>query len=259
MTPVKVKICGLTRAGDIADAVAAGADALGFVFAPRSPRCLSVEQAAELVREVPAFVARVGLFMDQPEDEVRRVLERVPLSALQFHGREGADFCRAFGRPYLKALGMGQGGAAELAAEEYEDAAALLLDSHAAGEPGGTGQTFDWSRIPRLDRPLVLAGGLNADNVRAAVRAVRPWAVDVSSGVEDAPGLKNRRLMERWTSRGISGPTAALTCRKPWSTPWRSSRRPISDGAPTRSSWPASMPTWLITWAGPRRSTSPAG
>lgn len=198
MKPVKVKICGLTRAGDVADAVAAGTDALGFVFAPRSPRCLSIAQAAELVSEVPAFVARVGLFMDQPEDDVWRVLERVPLSALQFHGREGGAFCRGFGRPYLKALGMGPGEAVELAAEDYGDASALLLDSHAAGEPGGTGQTFDWSRIPRLGRPLVLAGGLTADNVREAVRTVRPWAVDVSSGVEYAPGVKNRRLMERF-------------------------------------------------------------
>lgn len=198
MKPVKVKICGLTRAGDVADAVAAGADALGFVFAPRSPRCLSIGQAAELVREVPAFVARVGLFMDQPEDEVRRVLERVPLSALQFHGREVAGFCRAFGRPYLKALGMGSGEAVDRAAQDYGDAAALLLDSHAAGETGGTGQSFDWSRIPQLGRPLVLAGGLTVDNVREAVHTVRPWAVDVSSGVEDAPGLKNRRLMERF-------------------------------------------------------------
>lgn len=202
MNGTRVKICGITRLQDLQAAVEAGADALGFVFTPRSRRLLEPAVAAKLVAEVPAFVSRVGLFMDQGCEEVARVLERVPLSLLQFHGREDAAFCRQFGLPYMKAFGMASAGAPdhELAFEfaeeltraerDYADAAALLLDSHGAGEPGGTGRPFDWAAVPRLSRPLVLAGGLTADNVREAVRAVRPWAVDVSSGVEDAPGVK---------------------------------------------------------------------
>jgi len=196
---VRVKICGLTRPGDVAAAVDAGADALGFVFAPRSKRCLELPEAFELVSAVPAFIARVGLFMDQDEDEVRRVLDAVPLSLLQFHGSEAGRFCRQFGLPYIKALAMGSGGRAE-GVEAYSDAAALMLDSHEAGEPGGTGHVFDWNRIPALPRPLVLAGGLSPDNVNRAVRQVRPWAVDVSSGVEKEPGVKSARKMNEFIS-----------------------------------------------------------
>jgi len=194
--PVRVKICGITRMQDLEAAVAAGADAVGFVFAAGSPRAVHPEQAVLLAAAVPAFVARVGLFLDQDYDEVARVLGCVPLSLLQFHGREGPEFCRRFGRPYIKALGMGDGADPAQAAAAYTDAAALLLDSHEQGLPGGTGQAFDWGRVPRLGRPLVLAGGLTPDNVRAAVERVRPWAVDVSSGVEDAPGIKNASKIE---------------------------------------------------------------
>lgn len=204
VTRTRVKICGVTRLQDVQAAVAAGADALGFVFTPRSRRFLEPAAAAKLVAEVPAFVSRVGLFMEQGREEVERVLERVPLSLLQFHGREDAAFCRQFGLPYMKAFGMasaeatGCGMARELAEaeREYADAAALLLDSHAAGEAGGTGRPFDWAAVPRLSRPLVLAGGLTPGNVREAVRVVRPWAVDVSSGVEDAPGIKCAQKMQ---------------------------------------------------------------
>ena len=204
MNGTRVKICGVTRLQDLQAAVAAGADALGFVFTPRSRRFLEPAAAAALVAEVPAFVSRVGLFMDQGCEEVARVLERVPLSLLQFHGREDAAFCRQFGLPYMKAFGMAAAGAphGKMAEEmtraerDYADAAALLLDSHGAGEPGGTGRPFDWAAVPRLSRPLVLACGLTPDNVRAAVRAVRPWAVDVSSGVEDAPGIKCAEKMQ---------------------------------------------------------------
>ena len=194
MNSTRVKICGLTRPEDVDAAVAAGADALGFVFTPRSKRCLVAEDAGELVARVPAFVARVGLFMDQDEDEVGRVLERVPLNLLQFHGTETAAYCRGFRLPYIKALAMAAAAEAKRAAE-YADAAALLLDSHEPGGAGGTGRTFDWNAIPELPRPVVLAGGLSPANVARAVRAVRPWAVDVSSGVEDAPGVKNARKM----------------------------------------------------------------
>lgn len=198
MSAVKVKICGITRLSDAKAAVAAGADALGFVFARRSQRVLSPDAAEALVRQVPAFVSRVGLFMDASAGEVAEVLERVPLNLLQFHGSEDAGFCRQFGLPYIKAVAMGSAGEAERAAREYPDAAALLLDSHRKGQVGGTGQTFDWSRIPRFSLPLVLAGGLTPANVRRAVREVRPWAVDVSSGVEETPGIKSAEKMREF-------------------------------------------------------------
>lgn len=190
MNTTRVKICGLTRPEDVDTAVSAGADALGFVFTPRSRRFLETERARELVERVPAFIARVGLFMDQSAADVERVLASVPLGLLQFHGAESPDFCAGFGLPYIKALAMGAAGEAERAGD-YPDAAALLLDSHEPGTAGGTGRTFDWDAIPPLPRPLILAGGLHPGNVRRAVRRVRPWAVDVSSGVETAPGIKS--------------------------------------------------------------------
>lgn len=201
---VRVKICGLTRVQDVQAAVAAGADALGFVFTPRSRRALDPESALALVRQVPAFVARVGLFMDQDRDEVRHVLERVPLSLLQFHGQEDAAYCRGFGLPYIKALAMGSAPSLLRAGRAFADAAGLLLDSHRTGEAGGTGRTFDWAEIPALDLPLILAGGLTPANVRQAVRQVRPWAVDVSSGVEDAPGVKNVDKMQTFIGEAKS-------------------------------------------------------
>ena len=202
---MRVKICGITRLEDLRAAVAAGADALGFVFARRSLRRLEPANAAALVQKVPAFVSRVGLFMDQEAAEVRRILGQVPLNLLQFHGQEDAAFCRQFGLPYIKALGMGSGPSLASAEQEFADAASLLLDSHRAGEVGGTGQTFDWAAIPALQLPLVLAGGLDPANVREAVRRVRPWAVDVSSGVEDAPGVKNVAKMRTFISEAKSG------------------------------------------------------
>lgn len=194
MNSSRVKICGLTRPQDVDAAVAAGADALGFVFTPRSKRYLEMSLARELVARVPAFIARVGLFMDQDMDEIRQVLDSVPLSLLQFHGRESRTLCTAFGLPYIKALAMASDDGA-VTAGAYPDAAALLLDSHEPGAPGGTGKTFDWASIPSLPRPLVLAGGLTPGNVGRAVRQVRPWAVDVSSGVESAPGVKSADKM----------------------------------------------------------------
>ena len=198
MSRTRVKICGITRAQDLRAAVAAGADALGFVFAARSPRRLGTTQAAELVAEVPAFVSRVGLFLDQEPAEVRSVLAEVRLELLQFHGREPADYCRQFGLPYIKAVAMAPGVDLAAVEQEFNDAAALLLDSHQAGEIGGTGRPFDWSLVRTVHLPLVLAGGLDAGNVAAAVRQVRPWAVDVSSGVEDAPGVKNAARIEQF-------------------------------------------------------------
>ena len=194
MNPTRVKICGLTRTQDVDAAVEAGADALGLVFTPRSKRFVDVEAARELVARIPAFVCRVGLFMDQDASEVEAVLREVPLSLLQFHGRENGRYCAQFGLPYIKALDVA-GASSPGLGEAYAQAAALLLDSHEPGAPGGTGKTFDWASIPRLPKPLVLAGGLTPENVRRAVKQVNPWAVDVSSGVEDSPGRKNAGKM----------------------------------------------------------------
>jgi len=198
MTAVRVKICGFTRPSDVRAAVVAGADALGFVFAPRSKRVLTIPRAAELVTGVPAFVSRVGLFMDQDFEAVARILDQVPLNLLQFHGAEDAAFCRRFGLPYIKAVSMDSDRAVERAGQEYTDASALLLDSHPAGGVGGTGVVFDWSLISQSSLPLVLAGGLEPANVRQAIERLKPWAVDVSSGVETAPGIKSEALMRKF-------------------------------------------------------------
>ncbi len=190
----RVKICGLTQPEDVQASVDAGADAIGLVFYPRSPRYVNPDRALELIQYLPAFVTVVGLFLDAGKDELVQVLEGVPLDVLQFHGRESPGFCSAFQRPYLKALGMGgnQAGLIGLA-NRYADAAGLLLDSHAPGAAGGTGQVFDWRRIllQPMPCPVILAGGLNPDNVAEAVRTVHPYAVDVSSGVESRPGIKD--------------------------------------------------------------------
>ena len=204
----RVKICGITAAAHGLAAAHAGADAIGFVFWDGTPRRVSCELAAAVAAALPPFVSIVGLFVDPSADHVRATLAAVPLDLLQFHGRETPEFCRAFGRPYLKAIAMGnerdEAGLLEYAGR-YGDAAGLLFDAPAAGGmPGGTGQTFDWGLltprvIDRLPRPVVLSGGLHAGNVAAAVRAVRPWAVDVSSGVE-AIGPDGR------TCKGIKDP-----------------------------------------------------
>jgi phosphoribosylanthranilate isomerase len=188
----------MTREADVLAAVAADADALGFVFTPRSKRFLGTERASELAALVPPFIVRVALFMDQPAEEIARVLEQVPVNLLQFHGGEDAAFCRQFDRPYLKAVSMASPAAVAVAGESWPDAAGFLLDSHAPGGAGGTGRTFDWTAIPALPRPVVLAGGLTPENVGEAVAAVRPWAVDVSSGVEESPGIKSAAKMQKF-------------------------------------------------------------
>lgn len=191
MSRVRVKFCGITRAEDACRAVALGVDAIGLVFVPRSRRCVDVDAALAIVEAVPAFVATVGLFMDAQRADVERVLAGVPLDLLQFHGEESPDYCESFARPYLKALAMGEGIDAVASASRYAGARGVLLDAHRSGEQGGTGQRFDWSRIPpQLAPRIVLAGGLAPDNVAAAIASVRPFAVDVSSGIESAPGIK---------------------------------------------------------------------
>ncbi len=185
MSTVRVKICGLTREADVDAAVHCGAYAVGFVFAG-GPRLVSAEVAAGLTARVPGGTLRVGLFMDQGDWAVRGVLERVELDLIQFHGAEPNDYCNSFGLPFIKAVSM-LGEDPENVARRYPDAAGILLDSHRPGGRGGTGQRFDWGRRPDIRQPLWLAGGLTPENVGEAVRVFRPFAVDVSSGVEDKP------------------------------------------------------------------------
>lgn len=197
----RCKICGITRVPDALAAAQAGADAIGLVFYPGSPRCVEFEEARTIVQALPPFVAAVGLFKDQPAEAVAAVLVSVPLALLQFHGQEDAAFCRQFGKPYLKAIAMGQTGTSEEIRDNcaaYPDAAALLFDSHAPGASGGSGATFDWAQLPTLSRPWILAGGLTPQNVAAAIRATRPYGVDVSSGVESAPGIKDAAKLQHF-------------------------------------------------------------
>ncbi len=191
MQAVKVKICGLTREQDVHAAVEAGADAVGFVLT-RSPRQITAAKARELSRLVPTGILKVGLFLNQSRAEVEQVLNTVELDVLQFHGTETAEQCRRFDLPYLKAVSMLDNSALQIAAEDYPDAFGLLLDSHVAGRAGGSGKVFDWSLISHGSIPVWLAGGLNPDNVAAAVQLAKPFAVDVSSGVESSPGIKSK-------------------------------------------------------------------
>lgn len=200
MTPrrTRIKICGITRAQDALHAAACGADAIGLVFVPASPRFIAPERAAMIARRLPPFVDRVALFMDAEPQWVRQVVAAVRPTLLQFHGGEPAAFCESFGLPYLKAVPMGDGADPAQAAAAWPSAAALLLDGHGAGEQGGSGRSFDWSAVGELPLPWILAGGLRPDNVGRAIRTARPWGVDVSSGVESAPGRKDPQLVERF-------------------------------------------------------------
>lgn len=191
----RIKICGLTRVEDVQAAVEAGADAIGLVFYPPSPRAVTPEKAAELCRHIPPFVNVVGLFVNEERTRVQQVLDAVPLSTLQFHGDETAADCEGYGRPYLKAARMRPGLDLVNYAAQFSAAAGLLLDAYAEGY-GGSGRVFDWSLIPpSLPLPVVLSGGLSVTNVEEAIRRVRPFAVDISSGVEAAKGIKDAQLI----------------------------------------------------------------
>jgi phosphoribosylanthranilate isomerase len=188
----RIKCCGMTRTEDALLAARLGADAIGLVFTARSKRQVTLARAREIVAALPPFVATVALFMDDDADRVRQVIEEVQPALLQFHGGETDDWCVQFGRPFLKAIAMGEGAAALPRLRDYPHAAGLLLDGHGLGEAGGSGKAFDWSLLPgELTQPVILAGGLHAGNVADAVRLLRPWAVDVASGVESAPGIKD--------------------------------------------------------------------
>ena len=192
----RVKICGITRPEDGRAAIELGADALGLVFCERSPRNVELPQAAEIIDALPPLVTVVALFMNAEAAEVERVLAALPIDLLQFHGDEAPDYCAAFGRRYIKALPMG-GDAEPLAyAARYPHTAGFLLDSHSPGGSGGSGTAFDWQRTPeRLAKPLIVAGGLHPGNVAQAIVQARPYAVDVSSGVEAGKGIKDPAKM----------------------------------------------------------------
>ena len=188
----RIKICGITRSEDGVACAQAGADAIGLVFYPPSPRHVVAAQAAVIASDLPPFVTTVGLFVNPAAEQVEAVLEEVHLDVLQFHGDEPPEFCASFGVPYLKAIRVKAGVDLVQCAIRYQKAQGLLLDAYVEGTPGGTGQSFDWELIPAgLPLPVILSGGLEPANVAEAVRHVRPWAVDVSSGVEASKGIKD--------------------------------------------------------------------
>jgi phosphoribosylanthranilate isomerase len=199
---VRVKICGITRLQDLHAACVAGADALGFVFYDKSPRHVSADVAAGLVRALPPFVQSVGLFVDAAPAFIESVLRDVPLDLLQFHGDESPDDCARYGRPYIKAVRVNRDTDLLKCAADFNTARGLLLDAYVAGVPGGTGERFDWNLIPaNLPKPVTLSGGLTPDNVAGAVQQVRPWAVDVSSGVEAAKGIKDAHKIAQFIAK----------------------------------------------------------
>ncbi len=193
----RVKICGIRTLDAALAACDAGADALGFVFYPPSPRNVDPEAVERIISALPPLVSTIGLFVDPEKQAVDAVLERCPLDALQFHGAEGGPFCEAFGRPYLRAVSMRPGADVEALVAEHPRARAFLFDAFREDKPGGTGETFAWERIPPMRRPWLLAGGLNPDNVAHAIRSVAPPGFDVSGGVESEPGVKDPVLMRR--------------------------------------------------------------
>jgi len=186
----RIKIEGITRPADAAAAAAAGADAIGLVFYPPSPRYLSVERAREIRDALPPFVQSVALFVNADAAQVAQVIGRVHPGMLQFHGDESPEFCAQFGLPYIKACRVKTGVSALEYLRPFSGAAAWLFDSHVP-EYGGAGESFDWSLVPATHKPVILAGGLSAANVGAAIRRVKPWGVDVASGVESAKGIKD--------------------------------------------------------------------
>ncbi len=196
----RIKFCGITRSEDAQAAVALGVDAIGLVLTRRSPRCVGIGAARAIRDSLPAFVTVVALFMDDDAAWIDEAIMGVRPDLLQFHGSEGADFASGFGRPYMKAVPMGCGADAAVLAALHPAAVGLLLDSHASGTGGGTGVPFDWSLVPKIAQPVVLAGGLDAENVATAIALVRPYAVDVSSGIEIAPGHKDPAKMRAFAA-----------------------------------------------------------
>ena len=193
MSAVRSKICGITRIEDALAAAEAGADAIGLVFYPKSPRAVTVLQARAIIAALPPFITTVGLFVNASRCELNETLDAVALDMLQFHGDETPEECDGYHRPYIKALRVKAGDDIAGVCRTYRNARGVLLDTYVEGVPGGTGETFDWALIPDdLDKPVILAGGLTSANVAQAIAQVRPYAVDVSGGVEQSKGIKDR-------------------------------------------------------------------
>lgn len=188
----RIKVCGITRAEDAHAAIACGVDALGFVFVQESPRYCAPHKAVEIINSLPPFVTVVALFMNNAPEEIQSVLREQRFDLLQFHGDEGPENCARYALPYIKAIPMGGQTDIHAYAKSHARARGFLLDSHAPGAAGGSGQVFDWKRIPGdFEKPVILAGGLNPENVARAICEAKPFAVDVSSGVERAKGIKD--------------------------------------------------------------------
>ena len=195
----RIKICGIKHRDDALKAVECGADAIGLVFVEKSPRYVSLTDASVIAESMPPFVTVVGLFMNAPAEEIREALNVVSLNLLQFHGDETPEYCDQFEMPYIKVLKMRENVNVMAFAQEYPNAAGILLDTYHKDVAGGSGQCFDWSMIPEnIPFPLILAGGLNPDNVASAIETVRPYAVDVSSGVESVPAIKDHKKIEQF-------------------------------------------------------------
>jgi len=190
----RVKICGITNSDDALLACDSGADAIGLVFYPPSPRFVSIEQALQVVNSLPPFISTVALFVNAQREEIEQVIDQVAIDLLQFHGDEPEAFCASFNRPYIKAVRMKDRLDLYAVQDEYASARGLLLDTYKKGIPGGTGEAFNWHKVPHdLHLPVILAGGLTADNIAAAITQVKPYAVDVSGGVEASKGKKDKR------------------------------------------------------------------
>lgn len=195
MQRTRIKFCGITRATDALLAGSLGVDAFGFIFYPPSPRYISPEKAASIVSRLPPMITTVGVFMDAAPEVVAQTLEITPLSLLQFHGSESEVDCARWGRPYIKTIRVRAESNLAAQADCHQKACGFLLDTYLPDQVGGTGRTFDWSLLSPISRPVVLAGGLNADNVKAAITTLSPYAVDVSTGIEQLPGIKDEHLM----------------------------------------------------------------
>lgn len=207
MTPqTRVKICGITDPDDARVAAEAGADALGLVFYPPSSRAVTLAEARVVAQAVGPFTTLVGLFVNAEEADVREALRQIPLQLLQFHGDESAEQCELYGRPYIKAIRMRPELDLDAEMARYPGASGFLLDAYRKGVPGGTGETFEWDRVPKsASRPIILAGGLTPDNVARAVGQTRPYAVDVSGGVERAPGRKDAQKIQHFIRNANNG------------------------------------------------------
>jgi len=205
-TRVRSKICGITRPEDAIAAVEAGADAIGLVFYEPSPRYVTIERAKQICDSVPAFVSIVALFVDAEPEYIQKVCVELPVTLLQFHGSEEAEQCEGFGIPYIKAVSVRQRQDVLNAELAHPNAKGILVDTYKQGVAGGTGETFDWSILPdNCEKALILAGGLNPQNIRSAIEKVKPYAVDVSGGVETAKGIKSSQLINQFIQEVSSG------------------------------------------------------